>query len=73
LLDFVKEKKEESIIYVSQNAFNVTDLYIQETEGISSRKLGLEKLNDTILKHPLMQKEITQQKSDIQKAKNNNL
>lgn len=63
LLDFLQENNLDKIVQVAAYATDSVDLYVQEIEGITPNDPLLE---DRILTHSLMQRELRQQDVDLQ-------
>ena len=63
VLDFLNTADSQSIAQSAQFAVDTVDLYIQELEDMDSDNPGIE---EQILQHPLMQRELAAQKLDLQ-------
>lgn len=63
LLDYVLENDIDKIVQAATYATDSVDLFVQETDGIEPGDPGLEA---KILRHPLMQKELERQASDLE-------
>ncbi|WP_179958294.1 DUF416 family protein [Chitinimonas arctica] len=62
LLDHLRENNVGRIVQAATYATDSVDLYIQEIEGLAPSDLLLD---NKILVHPLMQRELTQQQEDL--------
>lgn len=62
LLDFLKENDVDKIVQVATYGTDSVDLYVQEIEGMASSDPQLEQ---KILGHHLMQRELAQQEADL--------
>ncbi len=67
ILDYLKSKDIERISQASSYAIDTVDLYVQEIENMSSTDPDLE---EKIKLHPIMQKEIFNQFSDLEFLEN---
>lgn len=63
LLDYVLENDIDKIVQAATYATDSVDLFVQETDGIDP---GDPELEAKILRHPLMQKELERQDSDLE-------
>lgn len=62
LLDYLHENNVDKIVQVATYATDSVDLYVQEVEHLPPNDLQLE---EKILAHPLMQRELVQQRIDL--------
>jgi uncharacterized protein len=63
LLEYLIEKNINAIVYIATYATDSVDMYVQVIEDLIPNSLDLEQ---RILEHPLMQRELLQQQKDIE-------
>ena len=63
LLDFILSADPKSIVQIATYATDSIDLFVQEIEGMAP---GANDLEEKILTHPLMQKELVRQNMDLE-------
>jgi uncharacterized protein len=68
LLDFMREYNPEKIVQVATYATDSVDLYVQETESLAPSDPDIE---ERILTHRLMQRELRQQNADLEVIESN--